>query len=555
MIHPRSCFTDSLTVSVFLMLAIIFVGTPSKVLAAQAANFGQLIAIHSGKCLDVPNGGTDDNLGINQHSCDNSYEQSFSLNPIGGNYYNIVARHSGKCIDVPGGSFDDDVQVQQFRCDGSNEQKFAVRMVAGNYFNLVAAHSGKCLDVPNGSVGDNVPINQHSCDGSPEQQFQHYAIRAAAPAPPVQARANPAPVYQQPPAQTPGYQQPQVPAPTYTPAPAPQVPVYQPPQAQAPASPNARFLNEWAAVTRDNIPSRVDIFEITNVLSRCPSGCEHNFPDTYLAIEATMPDYSKSTMPFQQLVARIKSIFADEYCKSEGKDRGVIIRLIVNDMYGDRAANAPVEPSDCVANSTQHTTTNTTSGLSGGAQPPQFTNYIAQFRPVAQYPLASDAQDSSGNSSAMSLAGVQFNNGALYSAGMYDQNTASAYPNHWDLNTFVISARFYVNDMEKDRPVFITGQRWLGFYLNQNGTVSMSYNNSNMVQGNQRYRVNTWHQATIAYQNGVANFYLDGVHAGGQRINFDFVNQNPRPSVGITDYSNGATFKGWIKDLTVSILR
>ena len=36
-----------------------------------------------------------------------------------------------------------------------------------------------------------------------------------------------------------------------------------------------------------------------------------------------------------------------------------------------------------------------------------------------------------------------------------------------------------------------------------------------------------------------------------KKIKFDFVNKNPTPSIGITDYSNGATFKGWIKDLIV----
>ncbi len=170
---------------------------------------------------------------------------------------------------------------------------------------------------------------------------------------------------------------------------------------------------------------------------------------------------------------------------------------------------------------------------------------------IAWYQLTSNAKDVLGISGDISLKGVQFKNGALYSDGVYQENKARAFPKNWDLTRFSISAKFYVNDMNKSRPVFITAHRWLGYYLDKNGTISMKYNNSNMVTSNTRYKINTWHTASITYENGIAYFSLDGVQIGQKKIKFDFVNKNPTPSICITDFSNGATFKGWIKDLIV----
>ena len=172
---------------------------------------------------------------------------------------------------------------------------------------------------------------------------------------------------------------------------------------------------------------------------------------------------------------------------------------------------------------------------------------------IAHYPLRTNAQDTVHQGNPMSLKGLVFNFDALYSFGKYQDNTAVMYPKNMDLTNFEISAQFYVkNDMEnRSRPVFITGHRWLGFYLDKNGTVSMKYNNSNFVTSNLAYNFNQWHTATTIYENGTAYFYLDGSLAGSVGVNFNFVNSNPTPSIGITDYSNGATLKGWIRELTV----
>ena len=501
------------------MVAILLASISCASNAMQGADTA-ITAGHSMKCLDLPNGLTSDNVPINQFSCDNSQAQLFSFFALGNGYYNIAPKLSGKCLDVPDGSHADNLVIQQFRCDNSPEQRFFLKHVGNGYYNFIASHSGKCLDVPGASTEDNVSIEQFQCDGSREQMF--YVLPQAL----AQTNAQIQSPTAQPRAVQPQAIQPRVVQPRVT----------QQPRQRQMMSPNAQFLNDWAVTTRSSAPLTIDIFQVDNIYSKCPSGCEVDFADTFLAFELTMPRHTKFSMPFNQVVQRVTSVFAPGYCtETAAVNRKINARFMVSDMNGDLVASTLVEPNDCVALS--------------GSQPVQ----QRQPQVIARYPLTSNNNDVSGISNSMSLKGVVFDRNALYSFGQYDANAASAYPKNWDLTRFSISAQFFVNnDLGRSRPVFITGHRWLGYYLEQDGTVSMSYNNSQSVRSNTRYSFNQWHTATVIYENGIAYFYLDGNIAGSQRINFDFVNRNPTPSIGITDGSNGAVFKGWIKELTVS---
>jgi hypothetical protein len=52
--------------------------------------------------------------------------QKFSLVSVGGGYYNLVAKHSGKCIDVEGASTADGASLVQWPCNGGDNQKFSI---------------------------------------------------------------------------------------------------------------------------------------------------------------------------------------------------------------------------------------------------------------------------------------------------------------------------------------------------------------------------------------------------------------------------------------------
>ena len=57
--------------------------------------------------------------------------------------YELVARHSGKCLDVSGVSMDDGAPVIQWTCNGGLNQRWTLQPASDGYYNLVAGHSGK----------------------------------------------------------------------------------------------------------------------------------------------------------------------------------------------------------------------------------------------------------------------------------------------------------------------------------------------------------------------------------------------------------------------------
>jgi len=99
-------------------------------------------------------------------------EEASAQNAQGQNAYGtIVAGNSGKCIDVPNGSTNDNIQIQQFQCDNSPKQSFTFVAVGGGYYKIVAGHSGKCLNVHNGSSNNYESITQANCNKKRRQKF------------------------------------------------------------------------------------------------------------------------------------------------------------------------------------------------------------------------------------------------------------------------------------------------------------------------------------------------------------------------------------------------
>ncbi|GAP51429.1 RICIN domain-containing protein [Streptomyces azureus] len=75
----------------------------------------------SGKCLDVQNASTADGAPVIQYTCNGSTNQMFTLNPVTalGNSqdYQLVAVHSGKCVDVSDVSTTPGALIHQWTCD------------------------------------------------------------------------------------------------------------------------------------------------------------------------------------------------------------------------------------------------------------------------------------------------------------------------------------------------------------------------------------------------------------------------------------------------------
>jgi len=153
-----------------------------QALAALAAGpvEGDIVAAHSGRCLDVTGGtgATANEVPIKQYDCLGAGQtnQVWSLRYADHDgttfYYNLVATHSGKCLDVTGGpaATGNQVPIKQYACTGATNQQFRLQYhtLEDPRVNLVARHSQKCLDVigGTGATGNNVAIQQYTCLGA-----------------------------------------------------------------------------------------------------------------------------------------------------------------------------------------------------------------------------------------------------------------------------------------------------------------------------------------------------------------------------------------------------
>ncbi|MEU7613552.1 RICIN domain-containing protein [Micromonospora sp. NPDC049204] len=93
---------------------------------AGVANTYTVVNQQSGKCLDVSGVSTADGAAVHQWTCLNSSNQQFTLRKVtySGNDshdYQLVARHSGKCVDVSGVSTAAGALVHQWTCKAVNQ--------------------------------------------------------------------------------------------------------------------------------------------------------------------------------------------------------------------------------------------------------------------------------------------------------------------------------------------------------------------------------------------------------------------------------------------------
>jgi hypothetical protein len=140
------------------------------------ARFFQVVARHSGKCLDV-NGGpgaTGNGVKVQQWDCLGAGQtnQLWRLVPVG-NAVQVVAVHSNKCLDVNDGAMGNGVKVQQWGCSGGTNQLWRLVPV-GSAFQVVAVHSNKCLDVEGGTSArsNGARLHQWDCLGTANQHWR-----------------------------------------------------------------------------------------------------------------------------------------------------------------------------------------------------------------------------------------------------------------------------------------------------------------------------------------------------------------------------------------------
>lgn len=132
----------------------------------------EIVAKHSGKCLDVSGVANHDGANVYQWSCHGGKNQAWKLTSKGQDYYTLTAQNSGKCLDVAGVSKDQGANVQQWSCHGGDNQSWMlIPQGAGDYL-IKAKHSGRCLDVAGVATNDGANVQQWDCHSGNNQLWK-----------------------------------------------------------------------------------------------------------------------------------------------------------------------------------------------------------------------------------------------------------------------------------------------------------------------------------------------------------------------------------------------
>ncbi|MDI1435638.1 RICIN domain-containing protein [Polyangium sorediatum] len=125
------------------------------------------------KAISIENEDTANGARVLQWFCDNTPppHQQFRLEWKGWRYFQIVAVHSGKVLDVPGSSHNSEVPIIQYQSTGGYNQWFRLDPVGEGCVRIVAKHSGKVLDVHGGGIENGAVIQQHHWLGGNNQKW------------------------------------------------------------------------------------------------------------------------------------------------------------------------------------------------------------------------------------------------------------------------------------------------------------------------------------------------------------------------------------------------
>jgi len=131
-----------------------------------------IAAKHSNKCLDVPSGRADENLGIIQWGCWDGANQKWIVRAGAGGYYTFTSMSNGKNLKIKDGDSNGGARLVQFSAGNEYSQRFDLIPVGDGFYNIVAKHSGKLLDVYAHNQANGATIVQWWNTGTDNQRFK-----------------------------------------------------------------------------------------------------------------------------------------------------------------------------------------------------------------------------------------------------------------------------------------------------------------------------------------------------------------------------------------------
>jgi hypothetical protein len=138
----------------------------------------RIVAMHSGRCVDIPGGNGSEGTAVEQYDCHDGYNQGWLMrwwdNDGATDFYLIESADpasAGMCLDVQWASQNPGAPVILYPCHGGHSQQWSLQnpnpLITGNF--VRARHSNQCLDVAGGNPENNGGVVQNACSGAESQ--------------------------------------------------------------------------------------------------------------------------------------------------------------------------------------------------------------------------------------------------------------------------------------------------------------------------------------------------------------------------------------------------
>ncbi len=187
----------------------------------------------------------------------------------------------------------------------------------------------------------------------------------------------------------------------------------------------------------------------------------------------------------------------------------------------------------------------------------------AQLVVQANYPLLTDLLDATNTYGPVALTGNPTPpsppaNGVcvngIYSFSPGGQDVRTPLMPTLNMNDFQFSVEFSIAAFPATfgAPVLMGGNsyRWLGVYVQPNGTIGLKHNNGNLAWSTTTVSTGSWYSATVKYENGTVELYLNGLLVLQQSIGV--LNTSTNLNFTTNDFSNARNHNGCIRNLMVA---
>lgn len=135
----------------------------------------RVVALHSGKALDVAGGGTTDGSNVQQFAYHGGDNERWTVTNRGNDHYSIIGVGSGKALAIAGASTADGANVEIQTYTGASNQQWTLTATTGGNFIVTALNSGKALDVAAASTADAANVLQWTNRSAANQQWSFQA--------------------------------------------------------------------------------------------------------------------------------------------------------------------------------------------------------------------------------------------------------------------------------------------------------------------------------------------------------------------------------------------